>query len=89
MIHKIIFFAAQPDYILLVGFSNGECKQLDLKPLMEKYLPFATLRSVEGLYKQARIDTGGYGIVWNDDLDISSEGIYEQAVACIKPNELA
>ena len=89
MIHKIIFFAAQPDSILLVGFANGERKQFDLKPLMDKYPPFAMLRSVEGLYKQARIDTGGYGIVWNDDLDISSEGIYEQGVACINPDELA
>ena len=88
MFHKITSLAALPDYILLVGFADGEFKQFDLKPLMDKYPPFKTLKDVDGLYEQAKIDAGGYGIVWNDDLDISAEGIYEKGVACAAPDDI-
>ena len=88
MFHKITSLATLPDYILLVGFADGGFKQFDLKPLMDKYPPFATLKDVDGLYEQAKIDAGGYGIVWNDDLDISAEGIYEKGVACATPDDI-
>ena len=88
MFHKITSLATLPDYILLVGFANGEFKQFDLKPLINKYPPFATLKDVGGLYEQAAIDAGGYGIVWNDDLDISAEGIYEKGVPCAPPDDI-
>lgn len=63
------------DYILLAGFSDGEWRKFDLKPLMEKYPPFQQLKD-ETLYKQARIDIGGFGIVWSDEVDLSAEGVY-------------
>ena len=88
MFHKITSLATLPDYVLLVGFSSGEFKQFDLKSLMNKYPPFAALKNVNGLYEQAKIDAGGYGIVWNDDLDISAEGIYEKGVACSAPDDI-
>lgn len=88
MFHKITSLATLPDYILLVGFANGEFKQFDLKPLMGKYPPFAALEDVDGLYEQAKIDAGGYGIVWNDDLDITAEGIHEKGVACVAPDNI-
>ena len=44
----------------------------DLKPIINKYLPFKDLVNINGLYKQAKIDVGGYGVIWNDELDISS-----------------
>ena len=76
MFHKITSLATLPDYVLLVGFSSGEFKQFDLKSLMNKYPPFAALKNVNGLY------------VWNDDLDISAEGIYEKGVACSAPDDI-
>lgn len=82
MFHKATSLATLPDYILLVGFSDGQFRQFDLKPLMEKYPAFCGLQQIGGLYEQAKIDIGGYGIVWNDELDISAEGIYEQGVPC-------
>ena len=88
MFHKITSLATLPDYVLLVGFSSGEFKQFDLKSIMNKYPPFAALKNVNGLYEQAKIDAGGYGIVWNDDLDISAEGIYEKGVACSAPDDI-
>ena len=82
MFYKITSLVALDDYILLLGFSNGEYKKFDLKPLIEKYPPFKDLETIAGLYKQVKIDIGGYGIVWNDYLDLDSTGLYEKGVEC-------
>jgi len=88
MFIKITSLATLPDYILLVGFNDESFKQFDLKPLINKYLPFKSLVDVEGLYEQAKIDIGGYGIVWNEELDISADGLYEQGVPCLPPADV-
>lgn len=88
MFAKISSVATLPDYVLLVGFTSGEYKQLDLKPLIDKYAPFKSLTEVTGLYEQVKIDVGGYGLVWNDDLDIDADGIYEKGVACEPPSDI-
>lgn len=82
MFVKITSLATLPDYILLIGFSTGEYKKFDVKPLIEKYTPFRAFTETNGLFNQAKIDVGGYGIVWNDDLDLSADGVYEQGVHC-------
>ena len=63
MYYKITSLVALDDYILLLGFSNGEYKKFDLKPLMKKYPVFKDLETIPNLYKQVKIDIGGYGIV--------------------------
>lgn len=88
MFHRITSLATLPDFVLLVGFQDGEYKQFDLKPYIEKYPPFRSLKDIHGLYEQAKIDVGGFGIVWNDDLDVSAEGVYEQGVSCLAPNDI-
>ena len=88
MFHKITSLATLPNYILLVGFHDGEYKQFDLKPYIDKYPPFRALKTTNGLYEQAKIDVGGFGIIWNDELDVSAEGIYEQGVSCLPPDNV-
>ena len=88
MFHKITSLATLPDFVLLVGFSDGEFRQFDLKPYIEQYPPFRSLAEINGLYEQAKIDAGGFGIVWNDELDVSAEGVYERGIACSKPNDV-
>lgn len=88
MFVKITSVAALPDYVLLVGFATGEYKQFDLTPLIEKYAPFKSLVQVEGLYEQVKIDVGGYGLVWNDDLDIAADGLYEKGIPCAPPSDM-
>ena len=82
MSYKITSLVALDDYILLLGFSNGEFKKFDLKPLMKKYPPFKDLETIPNLYKQVKIDIGGYGIVWNDYLDLDGTGLYEKGEEC-------
>lgn len=88
MFVKITSVTALPDYILLVGFSTGEFKQFDIKPLIAKYPPFKALTQIQGLYEQVKIDIGGYGLVWNDDLDLSADGLYEQGHTCQPPKNI-
>ena len=88
MFVKITSVATLPDYILLVGFSTGEFKQFDIKPLIAKYPPFKALIEINGLYEQVKIDMGGYGVVWNDDLDLSADGLYEQGKSCQPPENI-
>lgn len=88
MFVKITSLATLPDYILLVGFSTDEYKKFDIKPLIKKYPPFKALVETEGLYEQAKIDVGGYGIVWNDYLDLSADGVYEQGIPCEPPDNI-
>ena len=80
MFHKITSLQIKSDYLLVVGFSNNKVKLFDLRPYIEKYKPFKQLVDQPGLYETAKIDIGGYGIVWNDELDISAEGIYEKGL---------
>ena len=82
MFAKITSLATLNDYVLLVGFATGEYKQFNLKPIIEKFKPFKALVEVDGLYELAKIDVGGYGIVWNDDLDLSADAVYERGTVC-------
>ena len=61
----------------LVGFVSGEKKIYDVKPLFNKWAAFRALASTNGLFEAVRVDVGGYGIVWNDDIDLSCNELYE------------
>lgn len=65
-----------PEYNLLVDFESGERKLYDVKPLLEKWDVFKSLALVNGLFEQVRVDVGGYGISWNDELDLSCDELY-------------
>ena len=69
-----------PDYNLLVDFITGEKKQYDVKPLFNKWEPFKTLVITQGLFEQVQVDTGGYGISWNDNIDLSCNELYENGI---------
>ena len=76
MFHKIKNVSALPDYMLLAHFTDGTDKLYDMKPLMQQYEPFKSLESIPGLFEQVKADIGGYGIVWNEDVDLDAEEIW-------------
>lgn len=77
MFHKVKAVNALPDYRLSVQFSEGITKIYDVKPLFEKWPSFHALKDDPELFSGVEIDLGGYGIVWNDDLDLSCNELYE------------
>lgn len=75
MFHRIQSVILQTSYILKATFQDGTGKDYDLKPLFTEIPVFKDLKYVTGLYEQVRVDTGGYGISWNDSIDLAAEEI--------------
>jgi hypothetical protein len=67
---------------LLIKFVHGIEKIYDCKPLIEKIQPFKALEN-EGFFKQVKVDAGGYGISWDDNLDLSEYELWTNAVEVI------
>lgn len=72
MFYRVQEVTPKDNYTLSVLFTDGVTKDYDIKPLFARYTVFTDLRDIPGLYKQVRVDAGGYGISWTDDIDISS-----------------
>ena len=47
-----------------------------MKPLFEKYENFCLLKDISVL-KTAKVDTGGYGVIWGDELDLSCNELWD------------
>ena len=77
MFHKIKSVSALPDSMLSVQFSEGVTRLYDMKPLFEKFPVFGKLKDDPGEFGCVSVDTGGYGIVWDDDLDLSCDELWE------------
>jgi len=77
MFHKILSATPISEYSLLVCFQNGEKKVYDVRPLLEKWEAFKAFLAVKGLFEQVKVDAGGYGVSWNDDVDLSCEELYQ------------
>lgn len=63
--------------ILIASFDDGEIVSFDIQTLFNKYPIFKRLEN-KTLFLKANIDIGGYGISWNDEIDLSSDGIYSK-----------
>lgn len=63
------------DYKLVIHFWNGVTKIYDVKPLFKKWAVFEKLK--DGSFGDVRVDDGGYGIVWDDEIDLSAEELWE------------
>ena len=72
------------DYKLSVQFCEGVTKIYDVKPLFEQLPVFTALQNDEDFFNVA-VDVGGYGIVWNDDLDLSCDELWENGVQVDTP----
>jgi len=72
--------AAHPidDRTLLVEFSQNEFKKYDISKLFNNEM-FAPLRN-PSFFKNFRIESGGYGLVWNEDIDISEYELWKNGV---------
>lgn len=79
MFHKIKDIAALPDLKLAIQFANGTTKIYDVAPLLDRVDAFSPLED-EHLFNSVEVDVGGYGIVWNDDIDLSCDELWDNGV---------
>lgn len=77
MFHKVKSMKAMDDYNLTVLFLDGTIKSYDLNPLFHIWEEFNDLKTIPGLYEQVKVDTGGYGISWNDEIDLACDELWE------------
>jgi hypothetical protein len=68
-IPRIISAKPIGDSELLVRFENGKEKIYDCEPFFSR--PAFRLLKTPAFFQAVRVDTGGYGISWNDDIDLS------------------
>lgn len=68
---------ANDDYTLLITFVTGEKKLFDFKPLLDQVY-YRELKDNEELFKKATV--GGDTVVWNDEIDIAPEYLYENGI---------
>jgi len=65
-----------PGLRLRAVFQDGELKIYDVAPIQERWPVFRSLKEIPGLFELVQVDTGGYGIVWNDEIDLAAEEIW-------------
>ena len=80
MFHKIKTVTPLPDFRLSVKFCEGMTKIYDMKPLFDKLPAFKYFLDNEHEFYNVTVDMGGYGIVWNDELDLSCDELWEKGV---------
>lgn len=77
MFHKIKSIKPLHNYKLLVQFTEGVTKEYDVRPLFERWPAFRALEDIPALFDTVCVDVGGYGAVWNDDVDLSCNELWE------------
>ncbi|MBQ2642408.1 MAG: DUF2442 domain-containing protein [Eubacterium sp.] len=77
MFHKVNNVETLNDNVLSVKFAEGITKTYDLKPIMKKWKQFSVLKEDTDLYESVEVDQGGYGIYWNDELDLSCNELFD------------
>ena len=71
---KIRSVRPQPGKTLLVEFENGERKVYDCTPLLQSEA-FRPLQD-EAIFRCAHADSHGYGVIWNDDIDLAESEVW-------------
>jgi hypothetical protein len=67
------------DTTLVIEFTNQEVKKYDISHLLS--LPMFSLLRQPAFFKSFIVEQGGYGIVWNEEIDISEYELWQNGVA--------
>lgn len=78
MFHEAVDLKFLEGTSLEMTFQDGKVRRYDMSALYEKYPQLRALDN-RSLFTSGKL-MGMYGIIWNDDLDIEAETIYEDGV---------
>lgn len=79
MFYKVKEVKPLKNYILEITFFNEEIKYYDVSNLFEKWDIFNELRENKELFNKVKVDKGGYGISWSDEIDLSCDELWENS----------
>jgi len=74
---KVTKVAPLENLRLLIFFENDVSKIFDVTQLMDKHPEFELLRD-PAVFQSVRVDPGGYGISWTEELDCSEGELWER-----------
>ncbi len=80
MFHKIKCVCLLEDFKLSVQFCEGVAKTYDIVTLFNKIPVFAYFKAHPEEFECVSVDVGGYGIMWNDDLDLSCDELWKHGL---------
>ncbi|MBC8527425.1 MAG: DUF2442 domain-containing protein [Candidatus Cloacimonetes bacterium] len=70
---------ALDNYLLLITFDNNVIKKYNCK---EKFKdPLFSILKNKVFFKSIKVDPGGYGVSWNDELDLSEYELWTRGQA--------
>ena len=75
--HKVKSIGIVDSHTLIAQFEDGICKTYDMRQLFEVYPSFKMLVADQTLFEKVHIEGSGFGIVWNDDFDLSCNELWE------------
>lgn len=78
MFHKATKLDFKDNVTIELTFQDGKVKSFDMSLLFHKYPQLKALTD-RSLFEQGRL-SGYYGVIWNDELDIEAETVYEEGV---------
>ena len=76
MFHKIKKVIPKENLIIEVEFENKIKKEYDINKVIKKWTVFEKLKNNE-LFNKVKVDVGGYGISWDENIDLSCEEIWQ------------
>ena len=81
---RILSASVADDHTLIIEFTNQEVKQYNILNLLENPV-FAPLRQ-PAFFRNFKIEPGGYGIVWSEEIDLSEYELWRNSVTMTKFN---
>ena len=80
MTHRIVSVNTLNNMTLSVVFQNGIVKILDVQTLYSMFPQFKAFETTSDLFQQVHVDTGGYGVSWNDTLDLDADTLWKNGI---------
>lgn len=80
MTHRVKSVIPLDNNTLSVMFQNGVEKEYDMRSLYSIFPQFKVFETIDGLFQQVKVDVGGYGLSWNDELDLDAEEIWDNGI---------
>ena len=73
------------DTTLVIEFTNQEVKKYDVPHLLDTQM-FSPLRQ-PAFFKNFKVEPGGYGIVWNEEIDLSEYELWKNGTSLMESED--
>lgn len=89
MTHRIKKVTPMDSLVVSVIFQDGVEVEYDIINLFAEFPQFNILQSEKNIFEQVKVDVGGCGLCWNDELDIDAEEIWKNGRRTGKRHEVS